>query len=260
MLAAALGVAFVLAGTFEQLTDAFVPRNASLLCAERRRHLPAARANGPTCLCPVPCRGVPLRAIRLPGSRRSLALIVNALITDTFLTSVVFAIVLAGGYRSTTRSSIRRRSIPGDPERNARNGRHRASSTFLPALDDNLIDGSGCGCYHPADFGRCGRPGFQTGDLKMDVAEPHVRRRGFLITRDVSDDGVESESAEGVPIRIAAARPRVRRHAAAGEVDVAESPAPLDLSPSGQDFLRERRLRLRSASGTDIRLPSQTRH
>ena len=92
----------------------------------------------------------------------------------------------------------------------------------------------------------------------MDVSEPHVRRRGFLITRDIGDEGFESDNAEGVPIRIGAARPRVRRHLVVGAGTTTEPPAPLDLPSNQQKSLADRRLR--SASGTGHRLPLHMRH
>ena len=47
----------------------------------------------------------------------------------------------------------------------------------------------------------------------MDVAEPHVRRRGFVVVHtdpnlDLED---ESESAEGVTVRVRITRPKNRR-------------------------------------------------
>ncbi len=92
----------------------------------------------------------------------------------------------------------------------------------------------------------------------MDVAEPHVRRRGFLITRDIGDESFESDNAEGVPIRIGAERPRVRRHLVVGAATITESQAPLDLPLNQQQSLVDRRLR--SASGTGHRPPLHMRH
>jgi amino acid transporter len=93
MLAAALGVAFVLAGTFEQLTDAFVramlPFYGLSVAAIYR-----LRATRPAIARPYRVAGYPVVPfVYLLGV---LALIINALLTDTFLTSVVFAVVLAG--------------------------------------------------------------------------------------------------------------------------------------------------------------------
>jgi amino acid transporter len=93
MLAAGLGVAFVLAGTFEQLTDAFVramlPFYALSVAAIYR-----LRATRPGLARPYRVAGYPLVPfVYLLGV---LALIVNALVTDTLLTGIVFAVVLAG--------------------------------------------------------------------------------------------------------------------------------------------------------------------
>ena len=48
----------------------------------------------------------------------------------------------------------------------------------------------------------------------MDAAEPHVRRRGFVVIHtdpnlDLED---ESESAEGVTVRVRITRPKAQRH------------------------------------------------
>ena len=92
-LAAALGVAFVLTRTFEQLADTFVLSiwpfyglAVAGLYRLRRRARPAAAVQG----------------ARLPGAARrssspaSSYLVGNALVTDPLWTGVTFAIVLAG--------------------------------------------------------------------------------------------------------------------------------------------------------------------
>lgn len=92
-LAALLGVSFVLAGTFEQLTDAFVkamlPFYALSVAAIYR-----LRRDRPDLPRPYRVAGYPfVPVIFLLGVA---CLIINALITDTFWTSVVFGVVLAG--------------------------------------------------------------------------------------------------------------------------------------------------------------------
>jgi hypothetical protein len=49
----------------------------------------------------------------------------------------------------------------------------------------------------------------------MDAAEPRVRRRGFVVIH--TDPGLEdeSDSAEGVTVRLRITRPKARRHISA---------------------------------------------
>ena len=43
----------------------------------------------------------------------------------------------------------------------------------------------------------------------MDIAEPRVRRRGFFFHVETLElDHIEQETAEGVPVRLRASRPR----------------------------------------------------
>ncbi len=92
-LAAALGIAFVLAGTFEQLTDAFVkamlPFYALSVAGIYR-----LRRSRPD--LPRPYRVAAYPVVPVIYILGVIYLIINALLTDTMLTSIVFAVVLAG--------------------------------------------------------------------------------------------------------------------------------------------------------------------
>ncbi len=93
MLAAGLGVAFVLAGTFEQLTDAFV-RAMLPFYALSVAGIYRLRVQRPQLARPYRVAGYPVVPfVYLLGV---LALIINALVTDPLLTSIVFAAVLTG--------------------------------------------------------------------------------------------------------------------------------------------------------------------
>jgi hypothetical protein len=48
----------------------------------------------------------------------------------------------------------------------------------------------------------------------MDVAEPHVRRRGFVVIPTDPNLDDEAESAEGITIRIRVGRSELHRHLA----------------------------------------------
>jgi amino acid transporter len=92
-LAGAMGVAFVLAGTFEQLTDAFVkamlPFYALSVAGIYR-----LRQSRPDLPRPYRVAGYPIvPVVYIFGV---IYLIANALLTDTVLTSIVFGIVLLG--------------------------------------------------------------------------------------------------------------------------------------------------------------------
>jgi hypothetical protein len=92
----------------------------------------------------------------------------------------------------------------------------------------------------------------------MDVSEPHVRRRGFVvIPTDPSLDD-EVESAEGVTVRVRITRPRLRQRLSAAPARAAGSIArgsstarSSDSSPMTND--------VRSATGTGIRQRSHLR-
>ncbi len=48
----------------------------------------------------------------------------------------------------------------------------------------------------------------------MDVAEPHMRRRGFVVIHTDPNLDDESESAEGVTVRVHIGRPKLQRQIA----------------------------------------------
>jgi hypothetical protein len=92
----------------------------------------------------------------------------------------------------------------------------------------------------------------------MDVSEPHVRRRGFVvIPTDPSLDD-EMESAEGVTVRVRITRPRLRKRIsavstrAAGNIARGSSTA----RPSDSSTMTNE---VRSANGTGIRQRSHLR-
>ena len=91
----------------------------------------------------------------------------------------------------------------------------------------------------------------------MDVSEPHVRRRGFVvIPTDPSLDD-ERESAEGVTVRVRFTRPRLRKRISAvstratGNIARGSSARPSDSSTMTNE--------VRSATGTGIRQRSHLR-
>lgn len=93
----------------------------------------------------------------------------------------------------------------------------------------------------------------------MDVAEPRVRRRGFVVIHtdpnlDLEDD---SESAEGVTVRVRIARPKLQRQIAVTSPRTSETITRRGSSQrsesSSSNTSRVERARVKSVTETGIR-------
>lgn len=98
----------------------------------------------------------------------------------------------------------------------------------------------------------------------MDVAEPRVRRRGFVVIQtdpnlDLED---ESESAEGVAVRVRIARPKIQRHIAVTSSRTSETITRRGSSQQSESSSSNThtvdRARVKSVTETGIRQRSHT--
>ena len=92
----------------------------------------------------------------------------------------------------------------------------------------------------------------------MDVCEPHVRRRGMFFHVETPElDAIETESAEGIPARIARPKSRQTVRTAAAEVEATAAPAVQGAGNPPRHLRRTRGRSFRFATATGSRRLSQ---
>lgn len=95
----------------------------------------------------------------------------------------------------------------------------------------------------------------------MDTSEPHVRRRGFLVNQDTGEPETgDSESAEGIALRVRIIRPKLRQHLAVGAHSKAVPAIGRSSSPPEPSVSTQRNAppgRLRSATATGNHQPER---
>jgi hypothetical protein len=94
--------------------------------------------------------------------------------------------------------------------------------------------------------------------MKMDVSEPHVRRRGFVVIHTDPSLDDEMESAEGVTVRVRITRPRLRRQLSANSTRAVGSIA-RGSSGTRSSSSSAADAEIRSETGTGIRQRSHSR-
>ena len=92
----------------------------------------------------------------------------------------------------------------------------------------------------------------------MDVCEPRVRRRGMFFQVETPElDTIETESAEGIPARIARPKPRQTVPTGSSKVDAAAAPQVQGAGNSPRPLRRTRGRSFRFATATGSRRLSQ---